>query len=85
MPYLMDEYGNLSSSESLSCVVTKDTLNRAVQKVLAFQHHRVHITAEDVLNILVDTQCMSESDLTAQLELYKKNNDYPKIPDNHFD
>ena len=65
--------------------INEVALNKAVQKILAFRQHRVHITPEDVLNILVETECISKSDLQEQIEEYKKTLEPPVIPKNYID
>lgn len=83
-PFYTDEYGNLIV-DTTSNWVNEKNIEKAVQKVLAFRHHKAYITAEDVLNILIDTECISESDLKDQMEEYKKEKYSPAIPKNYLD
>lgn len=62
----------------------KDRLLKALKYVIAFKQYNVNITPDDVLNLLIDFECVEHSEIMNLIDFCTKNPIKPVVPPNHI-
>jgi hypothetical protein len=71
-------------SEPKAPSLSESTVKDAVERIYRFKNHKVDIFVEDVLNILIDTNCISKDELKSIIDKVKASNSFPVAPTNHL-
>lgn len=82
MPFSLSDFNYLSRQEIDS--MQKEKLLTALKYIIAYKTYKINLMPEDVLNLLIDCECVSKDEVMVLLAHCEKTLIKPVVPPNHL-